>query len=77
MQRRNRKLYVALTLWACVLAFGIGVELSHAAALDEECGAVCDDECESHGGCGYELQFGCDCYWICEDGDEGVSFCAE
>ena len=77
MHKTSRKIYVLLAVWACMVAFGIGVELSHAAALDGQCGSICNEECGGREECAYIWYEGCDCHYICESGEEGVEWCTE
>ena len=62
--------------WACVLAFGIGMEFREAQALDRGCWRICARECRAGGSSCYT--FGgsaCDCEFDCSDGSSGSSVC--
>ena len=37
------------------------------------CSDICDSEC--NGECATAEAVGCDCYWLCENGDDGRSLC--
>ena len=75
MVKTRRRVYVLLAIWACVLALGIGVQMSHAEALDSSCGSVCATQCANEGGCGFYWTFGCSCFWICDSGKDGSQIC--
>lgn len=77
MQHSRLSYRILLVIWACVLGFALGIEAPHAAALDESCLSICNDECEEHDGCDTPYPAGCDCFYVCEDGHEGWHICME
>ena len=77
MQRPRFSYRILLVIWACVLAFGLGVEGSRAAVLYDSCSRICNRRCQGHGGCDTYWPSGCDCYYECADGHDGSVLCTE
>lgn len=72
MNHRTKLIFI---VWALMLAFGLALEGSEAAALDGDCSSICNDECEEQGGCAYYEPIGCNCYWMCMSGGDGTRIC--
>jgi len=73
MHRPRSTRRLLLTIWACALAFGFGLERQISALPG--CLGICNDKCASHGGCYMQEDMGCDCYYFCEDGHDGEVLC--
>lgn len=76
----NKKFGVILVVWACLLLFGLGMEVSEANALHTAAAADCTDlciaDCEDSGGCVGALERRCgSCEWSCGDGSTGGTTC--
>ena len=55
------------------------VDLSNAATytlVEGWCSEACDDECaRRNSACQSATAVGCTCFWLCENGDDGESYC--
>ena len=73
MQRSINWKKVLLISWAILLTFGLSFQASQAEALHGPCADECAANCED---CALYHQWGCKCFWRCEEGGGGSSTCA-
>lgn len=74
----GKKTQWILVVWACLLLFGLGVELSEAQVVHAagDCLDTCVSECSGHGGCAGASSSSCGaCTWVCMDGSGGKTVC--
>lgn len=65
---------VVILAWACALAFGLAHQTAEAEAAHDLCAMACNRACGT-GNCGGSVSNGCECDWICEDGNTGGFVC--
>jgi len=66
-----------LIVWAMALAFGLGVESSRATVPIKSCLRHCNEQCSGRGGCETWEPQGCNCYYLCSNGEDGTILCGE
>lgn len=60
----------------CAVALSAGVQWAQAEAKNW-CRDKCDLICEGSGGCNGSQAAGCDCFFFCGNGREGVTRCGQ
>ncbi len=51
------------------------VELAAYSLVAAPCGRACETQCTAHDGCDDWFTIGCNCYWLCMDGNDGSQIC--
>ena len=75
MQRSRLSRRILLAIWACVLAFGLGVEGSSEALRSyDSCSRICARRCRSHEGCDTYYEGIGVCSYYCMDGHYGEAW---